>query len=119
MKTPFEPEEFLNDVMSPDELRTATLECTLAATRRHRQWRRTVRGARVVAACAILATIILREHAPSVPPIATDTLPPALAIQTVPGTNIRLVSDEELLALFPDRPVALVGPPENRHFVFL
>ncbi len=37
----------------------------------------------------------------------------------VPGTSIRLVSDEELLAMFPDRPVALVGPPENRQFVFL
>ena len=29
------------------------------------------------------------------------------------------MSDDELLAMFPGRPVALLGPPEDRRFVFL
>ncbi len=119
MKTKFEPKEFLNEVVSPDELRAATLERTLTAARGHRRWRRTVRGAGAVAACAILATIILRESAPTVPSIATNNPQPASSTQTIPGTDIRLMSDDELLAMFPGRPVALLGPPEDRRFVFL
>ena len=35
----------------------------------------------------------------------------------IPGTNIRVLSDEELLAFFKGRPVGLVGPPENQRLV--
>jgi len=48
--------------------------------------------------------------------LVTASPPP---VQKVPGTNIRVVNDEELLAMFPDRPVALVGPPDKRQFVLL
>ena len=119
MKTPFESEELLNEVMSPDELRAATLERTLTAARRHRRVRRAAQGAIVVAALLIPATIALRERAPKNPAITENNLQSAPSTQTVPGTNIRIVSDEELLAMFPGRPVALVGPPQDRRFVFL
>ena len=39
--------------------------------------------------------------------------------KTIPGTSIRVVNDDELMAMFPNRPVALVGPPERRQFVLL
>jgi hypothetical protein len=32
---------------------------------------------------------------------------------------VKLITDDELLALFPDRPVALIGKPGQQQLVFL
>jgi hypothetical protein len=32
---------------------------------------------------------------------------------------VKLINDDELLALFPDRPVALIGKPGQQQLVFL
>jgi hypothetical protein len=72
--------------------------------------------------CSALLVMLARrgDHLSSQQSAKNISAPAAQpAVQTVPGTNIRLVSDEELLAMFPGRPVALVGPPEDRKFVFL
>ena len=37
----------------------------------------------------------------------------------VPGTSIRVLSDEELMQMIPDRAVAIVGTGEDRQIVFL
>ena|SRR5688572_6419682 len=120
MKTSPEHEELLNEVLSSEssaELRTASLNYTLTAVRRQRRLRNAVRCASPVAALAVLAAILWYRQAPPIRPVAFQ--PSVIGGPTVPGTSIRLVSDEELLAMFPDRPVALIGPPEERHFVFL
>jgi hypothetical protein len=45
---------------------------------------------------------------------STQSEPP-----TVPGTSIRLLTDEELLSMFPGRAVALLGTGSQRQLVFL
>jgi hypothetical protein len=118
MKTPPERDELLREVLSPDELRAATLERTLSAARRQRQLRHVLRGAGGVAVVAVaLALLWPRPVSVSQPEVAVNLPKPSAPI--VPGTDIRVINDEELLAMFPDRPVALVGPPANRQFVFL
>ncbi len=39
--------------------------------------------------------------------------------EVIPGTSIRVLNDEQLLALFKDRPVALVGQPGNQRLLLL
>src|SRR5688572_27454503 len=120
MKTSPEHDELLNEVLTGEnatELRSASLNYTLTAVRRQRRFRQVLRGACPVAALAILTAILWYRQAPLIQPVAIQ--PSVVGGPTVPGTSIRLVSDEELLAMFPDRPVALIGPPEERHFVFL
>jgi len=115
--------ELLKEVISDGgatDLRASSLDHALAAVRRQRRMR-VVRGASLGAGCVVLVALLWREHADK--PLAANNPQPLTAVQatveTVPGTKIRLVSDEELLAMFPDRPVALVGPPNDRRFVFL
>ena len=120
MKTPTEKENLLTDILSeetPADFRAASLERTLASVRQHRSRRRAIRmvGA-ACAVCAVLATTFWKNPRTQEQKNIASAQP---AIATVPGTNIRIISDEELLAMFPDRPVALIGPPEDRQFVFL
>jgi len=122
MKTTPEHDELLNEVLTGGnvtELRTKSLDDTLTAVRQHRRLRHALRCASPVAAIGILMAIFWYRHSQFPQPVAVQPAAAAMAAPTVPGTSIRLVSDEELLAMFPDRPVALVGPPENRQFVFL
>ena len=123
MKTSPEHDALLSAVLSSstaNELRAKSLDRALAAVRQRRRLRHALRAAGGVVTAGVMAAILWNRHAPDPQPVAAIH-PPAVtsAVPTVPGTNIRVVSDEELLAMFPDRPVALVGPPGNRQFVFL
>ena len=39
--------------------------------------------------------------------------------RTIPGTDIRILSDEDLFALLKGRPIALVGPPGHQRLILL
>lgn len=124
MKTKPDQDELLHEVFSevvPPSFRDASLECALASIRRQRTGRRVLRATLAIAVVVAVGARFGSAHrnpnnSPGPNAIASAPPPPA---RTVPGTKIRLVGDDELLAMFPDRPVALVGPPEHRHFVFL
>lgn len=120
MKTPTNQTELLADVLAEEEeaLRTSTLECGLSALRQRRRLRR-IRTAALMALpliviAAMFAPALILQRRP-VPSIAAVNPPPAM----VEGTAIRIISDEELLALFKDRPVALVGRPGHQQLVLL
>lgn len=120
MKTPSDRNELLNEVLTVEnasKLRAKSLEVTLTAVRRQRRLRHALRCASPIVALGILTAALWYRQAPSIQPVAVQ--PAVIAAPTVPGTSIRLLSDEELLAMFPDRPVALIGPPDERQFVFL
>ena len=111
----------LDEIASPD-FRADTLDKTLAYARRHRRFRKTVG----LTACALVPLLILAgflllrsnpetqlaEHQP-IPP------PPDQSV-TIAGTSIRiLTTDEELFAMFPNRPIAIIGPPDSPQVLFL
>lgn len=124
MKTKPEHEQLLNEIVSEEAagFRAASLQRTLASARRHRQARAALRVGGGMAAAIALASAAWWHWSPAInsvenPSVAVTAAQPVR--ETVPGTSIQVVSDEELLAMFGDRPVAIVGPPENRQFVFL
>jgi len=126
MKTEPDHDDLLQEIFSEsasDDFRADALERTLVSARRQRRRRRTGRVCGAIAICAaLLATVFWRtQEAPTDQLTANGAQSPTAQaeVPTVPGTNIRLVSDDELLGMFPDRPVALVGPPEKQRFVFL
>lgn len=127
------PDPFLADLLSGAELdtfRAASLEHLLAHAHRRRQRAERTRTLRLVAlpALALLAVVWLalprsadREEAsptaqlPPGPPANVQSPETASA----PGSRVHHLTDDELLALFPGRPVALIGPPGNQKFVLL
>jgi hypothetical protein len=126
MKTPDELDRLLDDVLAPEgtgEFREATLQATLAAIQRQKRRRSLARKAALIALPVALAGGLrwlqpaerTQPQQASVAPQSAPTVP----AQFIPGTDIRLISDEELFALFPDRPLALIGPKGHQQLVFL
>jgi hypothetical protein len=110
-------EELLKELFdegAPEDFRAATLKRGLAAVRRIRRRRMAWRAAPVLIALILASTIVERQlhHTSSTVPVQE-----ARPAKVIPGTTIRVLSDEELLAFFKGRPVGLVGPPENQRLV--
>lgn len=126
MKTPADLDRLLDDVLVPeaaDSFREATLRTTLAAIQRRQRRRRLARKAALIALPVVLAGGLwwLQPTERTEPQQARVVTQPTATgpAQVIPGTDIRLISDEELFALFPDRPLALIGPKGNQQLVFL
>ena len=123
MKKRVEHEELLADVLSENESwRAATLEQGLATLRRVRSRRRTVRLTMAFAApLLVLAAVLVLQNrrVVSLQVAEQNEGQSAHVVKTIEGTPIRVLNDEELLALFKDRPVALVGEPGNQRLILL
>jgi hypothetical protein len=122
MKTPEHQElwrDALNDA-APDAFVEATLALTIASARRTRRTRHAIRitiGA-VAAMVAILVGANLFRSTHTMAP--NDSVPAVMAQSSEPkGIPVRYLTDEELLARFPDQPVALVGSGSSRDFLVL
>jgi hypothetical protein len=126
--SPFD--ELLSDPQL-DRLRTLTLTQGLDLLRRRRQRRAALRVAApalgLILLAAMISSILLRPQPTAQHTAIAQTHPaPTTAVNIVmsssPGSelsDIHQLSDEELLGLFPGRPVALIGPAGNQRLVFL
>lgn len=127
MRTPDELDRLLDDVLAPgtaDDWRNESLQSGLAAIRRRRRRELSVQAGAVIVMPFVLAVLIWTlginrsfDRSPSA--VATQPAATPVPEQFIPGTDIRIISDEELFALFPDRPLALIGPKGNQELVFL
>ena len=105
------------------DLRTATLQHGLAIMRQRRRFKRRVRMAcqisMIVVFLAVGAVLLsdrtARDHTSNL----TVSNPPPSKAEVIKGTNIRVISDQELFSLFEGRPIAMVGPADNPRLVFL
>jgi ferric-dicitrate binding protein FerR (iron transport regulator) len=119
MKNSPDHERLLQDALGEaDEFRRASLEHTLATVKqvhRRRRLRRAVAGG---AAVILAVALWLRSNVPA--PVHRPEAGPR-AVQTAMNEKpaIQFISEDELLAQFPGRSVALIGPPANRRLVFL
>jgi hypothetical protein len=106
------------EIFTGDELadfRRSSLENSLAALRRRQRHRRAAR----ICALTSLPLLLLgglqlvrqRESSVAKTPISQ---PPA-----VKTLGVKIITDKELFALFPDRAMALIGKPGNQQLVFL
>ena len=118
MKREKDYDRLLSDVLEAGHLREATLQHGLRALRRKRGRQHAARLAGVTVSVLALALVVLWnrphrqtvEHSHAPPPAST-------AVETIAGTDIRVLSDDELLAMFKGRPVALVGPPGRQQLL--
>ena len=113
------PEKLLADVLGDEELYASTLRTGLAVLRRKRR-RRALQAAMIVLVpLAGLLAVVLPRSRPMPRALANhdEKTSAAKAGRFIEGTTIRVLSDEELLALFRDRPVALIGSPGHQQLV--
>jgi hypothetical protein len=92
------------------QLRHISLAGMLEAARARRRRRVVVSTVGALAVLFSLLVVATRrsEKIPSVEPVSA----PAAA-------RVKFIDDAQLLALFPDRSVALIGPPGNQKLLFL
>lgn len=117
-----EQDHLLNELLAGEEVsnfRQASLAQAQAAIRSRNQRRRAVRIG-VLAALPVLGVIALvLSQSPRVAVKPTETSVPIVVQHNPKPPSVRIISDEELFALFPDRPMALIGPPGHQKLVFL
>jgi hypothetical protein len=116
---PSEHEKLLKELL-PDErltdFREASLEQGLASLRRHRGQRLLFRtGALAAVACLLITGMILKDRHSSRSNLA-ELSPHSSAARP---DHVKFISDDELLAMFPQGSVALIGKPGQQRLVFL
>jgi hypothetical protein len=120
-----EQDRLLKEILAveePSDFRQASLDLALMSIRRKRQTRRIACTCVLSGLMVALASEIILNHRPksSLQEVATSSLPGLTAFPPPADTvKVKFITDEELLALFPDRPVALIGRPGHQQLVFL
>jgi hypothetical protein len=110
---PSDQDRLLREILADDALeqrRAASLEGMLGSVRRRK--RRQVLVTSAIATLMLGLTLTLVTQRRAVQPSALESAPPA-------RPAVSRISDEQLLALFADRSVALVGRPGEQQLVFL
>jgi hypothetical protein len=117
MKSDVERNELLADVLAESQLKSTTLDLGLAEMRRVRRRRRAIRAVTICMPIILLVAVCIRQFSiKSALSDAAGERSPQLE-ETIPGTSIRVVNDEQLLQLFKGRPVALVGPAGHQQLI--
>ena len=107
MKT--EKQQLIQDLLGDESRRDATLLAGGRILRRRRHWRAATRG--LALALVATAAVLSLEQKQSRPPSIQASLPPA---KPVASTQPHSLTDDELLALFPDTPVGLATLPDGK-----
>jgi hypothetical protein len=104
-----EKQQLIQDLLDDESRRETTLLAGGRILRRRRHWRMAARGVALalVATAAVLSLEQKKSHPPSVQASSPPTKP-------VASTQPRSLTDDELLALFPDTPVGLATLPDGK-----
>jgi hypothetical protein len=104
-----EKQYLIRDLLDEDSNREATLLAGTRILRCRRQWRAVRQGGAVLVMVAIVAVLALRKETPRPVSVAR-----AIPVPVVPETKVSALTDDELLALFPNTPVALASLPDGK-----
>lgn len=116
---PSDQEKLLKELL-PDErlanFREASLKHGLASLQRHRRQRFFFRiGALAMVACFLAFGLLLENR-----PTTHNNIAAVSSHVPAPDTNhVKFINDDELLAMFPQGSVALIGKPGQQRLVFL
>jgi hypothetical protein len=105
-----EKQNLIRDLLNEDSGREATLFAGAKILRRRRQWRVAKRGLCALAVVALAAILVLKKETPQ--PVAPQVA--GVAPKAAPVTQVQALSDDELLGLFPNTPVALASLPDGK-----
>jgi len=115
-------ERLLKEILPPDDpadFRRVSLEGGLAGLRREQRRRRIVRFSAAATAliCVSLGVALVSRNRSE---NKTAQVRPTLATASLPlASHVEFIDDDQLLALFTNQPVALVGKPGKQRLVFL
>ena len=104
-----EKQQLIQDLLDDESRRDATLLAGGRILRRRRHWRAATRG--VALALVVTAMVLSLEQKKSRPPSVQASLP---AAKPAVFAQPRSLSDDELLALFPNTPVGLATLPDGK-----
>jgi hypothetical protein len=99
----------IQDLLGDESRRETTLLAGARILRRRRHWRAAARG--LALALVVTATVLSLEQKKSHPPSVQALLPLA---KPVASTQPHSLTDDELLALFPNTPVGLATLPDGK-----
>ena len=118
-----EADRLLSELLAGDALsgfRRASLEEGLALIRRRRRARRAGRWCVLALLPLAFGAGVLWSWPARVRPVsAARSHAPGVPGQTASTGSVRIINDEELMALFAGRPLALVGRPGHQQLLFL
>jgi len=104
-----EKRHLIHDLLGDNQCREATLLAGAQILRRRRQWRAAGRGLAFVAVLAVAGLWFERTH----PPRLSVQTPAQATASPTPAQPLAL-TDEQLLALFPNTPVGLATLSDGR-----
>ena len=122
--TPHEQDQFLKELLTGEEIsdfRRASLEQGVALIRLQRKRRQIAQCAAMVCGGLLLLSLFISQ----LPKSSRSRPATSQAQQAVPpvpaaaNPEIKWINDDELFALFADRPMALIGKPGEQQLVFL
>src|SRR5882724_682106 len=120
---PSEQEKLLKEILPEEDLRDfqqASLEHGLTFLRQRRRRGYLLRASALATVLSLVTLgLLLKPHRAPQPDNSTAQLPPAPQSAPVAASPVKFISDDELLALFPNRQVALIGKPGQQRLVFL
>lgn len=124
MKDPADRDELLQDVLAETAsgpFRATLLNEGLSGVRRKRRRRRITRAVAMMSLPLLLiaGAFLMQKPRLAEPAVRPSAHPPLRAREVVPGTQMGIISDAELLDLFKNRPVALIGPRGRQRIVLL
>jgi hypothetical protein len=115
-----EQDRLLREILDDGDaanFRAASLARGLAFLQRRRRRNRLAQaGAAVILPLLLISGLV--AHLASRPSAAPPPVRPASAPPTDTG-KVKIITDEELFALFPNRALALIGSPGHQQLVFL
>ncbi len=119
-----EQDRLLGEILAGDEVagfRQASLERGLTALRRRQRQRALRTGVLALTPLFVaLGFLLSRPHGGNLPGGTSTGAPPVLAAAaTIAASPVKFITDDELIALFPGRAVALIGKPGHQQFLFL
>ncbi|HEV2320621.1 MAG TPA: hypothetical protein VGV18_12770 [Verrucomicrobiae bacterium] len=105
-----EKDQLIDDLLDAKGRRETILRAGAHILRRRRHWR-AARHTMVVVALAVVAAIFIeRDYGPK----GTPTVPVAVATNRAAPAQGRSLTDEQLLAMFPNTPVGLATLPNGK-----
>jgi hypothetical protein len=121
MKSP-EHDQLLKEILADrnlGSLKQSSLGSGLAALRETREARQIRRLAALAIVPALVFLVILASQVFQFQRSAKRSFQPRDTLSQPQGSSVKMITDEELFALFPNRSMALVGKPGHQELVFL
>jgi hypothetical protein len=103
-----EKQNLIHDLLDADSSREATLATGSRILRQRRHWRATRQVGIVALIAAVTITYLARAPRHSSTPLASRPASPP------PGPQVHALTDDELLALFPNTPVGLASLSDGK-----